>query len=1332
MRPVHLLSALLLLVCLSATAAIPTMVKDLRTLPTSGGFGSGPEFLAMAGSRAIFAVRQPGWAIWATDGTAAGTLQLFALAEPTLENNLYAGLSSRGAGYISVRDASGWKLWKTDGTVSGTTAITAPNAADPPSPIATLNGAVLFLQKLNSELWIADGSGTRKLATIRTIGERWTWPAAFNGMIYIGTESGLWKTDGSQSGTTQIFPSEASMLAVSNNRLFFSGLATDSGRELWVTDGSAAGTHIVSDFRPGTDSLFGNTNGAIAPVGNGLFFIGLNGEVGFSDGTPSGTQVFFTGAQPGPYPPVRVVNGTVFFVFDDGKNGLTLWRSDGTAAGTAMVKDASGDLVHSINTLTPGATRVYFYGLDPQHHNIDLFESDGTPAGTHTVHSPGDPNWYGASFSVYTMLTSGDTVFFQGANALYGDEPWTSDGTAAGTHMVADIGPEAAGSGAPIGLVAGNGRLYFEALGDDGPFIWSSDGTAAGTNPLFSILAAQYNDLVPWTFAANSLFYRRLGELWASSGTNPAIALRSFNNDYPGPVTSSGLPNFTIGGRFYFIADDGSGFALWTSDGTVGGTTKVMPNLSNLTTLAGRQFFVRQTTVYSASLPSGVAAEIATPANAASLSPLVSAAGSLFLFTTQRDNSNSLWRLSGSPGDITLLKNFPSQSFPLSPQAASVGTMLIFSVHDPATAHTQLWRSDGTPDGTVMLKDVGLGQGSSFSEIAILGNRAVFPIDDGGPTGAEPWVTDGTPDGTQILRDINTGSAGSFPRSFVVADGIAYFAATDAQHGTEMWQTDGTPSGTQLVYDITPGPTGSYSGGAVRFGDALYFAASTPDAGTELWTFPLDTPPAITIDDARGSDGDAKVTMTVRLTRTPSQAVTVGYQTADATAKAGTDYVATSGTLTFAPGETSKTIDVPMITNAGASSVRSFAVVLHDANVPLERAAGFALIDHVGTADLSLSIGNGQFGTQVVIKNAGPSGASNVVLCMKEGVGASNLCLPPTVISAGATVNTSLPVFSATDDIFFASVTANERDPNPANNTLQAAFTGDSFSALFVHPATLRVGDTATVVLTGTPAGGAVSLTSSDPTVISVPNSIVGSAANLATGTVTALALGSTTLTTTQGSSTRAVSLHVVDNGKSFVTQFTLTPDLGANGWTFGGNDLLTATVNGIAANGASPGGTVTFFEDGDVIGVASMIQQKATFLAHPKPGDHSYYARYNGDDNFFPAILQHDVQLGVGQGTPTFTATRIFGTSNVRIVAHGVDGYPPTGTITVSEHETDTMRNVTGPLAPLGSDSSSTTALSVSPSSTTLTIVYSGDSLYRPTFPAVVIGGPHTQAARH
>jgi hypothetical protein len=89
--------------------------------------------------------------------------------------------------------------------------------------------------------------------------------------------------------------------------------------------------------------------------------------------------------------------------------------------------------------------------------------------------------------------------------------------------------------------------------------------------------------------------------------------------------------------------------------------------------------------------------------------------------------------------------------------------------------------------------------------------------------------------------------------------------------------------------------------------------------------------PAIAIGDAtvtEGHDGTREATFTVTLSAPSTQTVTVGYATANGTASAGSDYESTSGTLTFAPGETSKTVTVPVVGDRAPEPNETFSVRL--------------------------------------------------------------------------------------------------------------------------------------------------------------------------------------------------------------------------------------------------------------------------------------------------------------------------------------------------------------------------------------------------------------------
>src|SRR5204863_3823937 len=85
-------------------------------------------------------------------------------------------------------------------------------------------------------------------------------------------------------------------------------------------------------------------------------------------------------------------------------------------------------------------------------------------------------------------------------------------------------------------------------------------------------------------------------------------------------------------------------------------------------------------------------------------------------------------------------------------------------------------------------------------------------------------------------------------------------------------------------------------------------------AGAYLLTPVPPGTPTISIADApavtEGNAGTAPAAFTVTLSAASNQTVTVAYATGNGTATAGSDYQAASGTLTFAPGETSKTITI--------------------------------------------------------------------------------------------------------------------------------------------------------------------------------------------------------------------------------------------------------------------------------------------------------------------------------------------------------------------------------------------------------------------------------------
>ena len=121
-------------------------------------------------------------------------------------------------------------------------------------------------------------------------------------------------------------------------------------------------------------------------------------------------------------------------------------------------------------------------------------------------------------------------------------------------------------------------------------------------------------------------------------------------------------------------------------------------------------------------------------------------------------------------------------------------------------------------------------------------------------------------------------------------------------------------------------------------------------------TIRADPAPGLRIGDATPvAEGDEAV-FTVTLTPPGEQVVTVNYTTVDGTAIADEDYTATSGTLRFAPGDTSKTIRVPVLEDATVEPVETFTVVLSNpAGTNVVHDTGVGTIADEGLPALSIA-----------------------------------------------------------------------------------------------------------------------------------------------------------------------------------------------------------------------------------------------------------------------------------------------------------------------------------------------------------------------------------------
>ena len=149
---------------------------------------------------------------------------------------------------------------------------------------------------------------------------------------------------------------------------------------------------------------------------------------------------------------------------------------------------------------------VAYFAADDGVHAIELWRSDGTKAGTYLVKDI-NPGWQSSSISEITVLNN--KIYFSAYTNTEGQEPWVSDGTEAGTQLLYDINTFSAGAGSnPTEFVNVNGTVFFIANGDGyESAIWKTDGTTAGT---VLIKDLWYSDNVQEIFmatAANGLYF---------------------------------------------------------------------------------------------------------------------------------------------------------------------------------------------------------------------------------------------------------------------------------------------------------------------------------------------------------------------------------------------------------------------------------------------------------------------------------------------------------------------------------------------------------------------------------------------------------------------------------------------------------------------------------------------------------------------------------------------------------------------------------------------------------------------------------------------------------
>lgn len=1243
----------------SAAAQTPYVVADLNTSSAIANSSNPLGFFDLNGTLVFTATTsQTGRELWtASNGTASLIRDIRPGSVSSLTETSRFWDIGAGIAFFAATDQQGTELWVTDATPNGTLLLkdVNPSGSAGVSIRAATPGKLYFAANdgvHGNEPWVSDGTaaGTRLLADLDGTSASTAFSVVPVGnRVFLFARGSLWVSDGTPENTTNagVTALDPRDMTVIGETVFFTALSSGSGRELWKTDGTIAGTQMVKEIRPGTASAF-PSGASLAALGSTLLFVATDDGSYFdlwtSDGTSAGTQVARESIAT--TSPVMAVAGNLVFL----QTAQTLLRTDGTAAGTLPV--VSG----TVYNITYAFGRAFFVKWNQRY---ELWSTDGTAAGTQMMLPTAE-----TPFSDVNLSATGGKLYFSIATGLNGVEPWVcEDGTAAGTHLLANVAHDAPPSSNPRQLTGAESVVYFRA--EDGIHgqrqLWRSDGTPSGT----ILLTHGGSRLEHLTARGNELWFKAdYHALWRSNGS--AAGTQLFSD------TLWTEEMFASSNYLYFDGYTTSGTAVpWRTDGTVDGTISLDPGIRFHEQPINPRGFVEQAgriyTVAHSHYP-GIFVTTGTPQTTRRVTtfdheevstPLVTAAGALFFGRSTPTSGIELWRSDGTLEGTRLVKEINPGTASSSPSNLTAAGSYVFFAATDGIHGQELWRSDGTEGGTILLKDIALEAASSTPAfLTAVGNIIYFAANDG-TSGVELWRSDGTPEGTVRVSDISPGAASSNPASLAAADGSLFFAADDGVHGVELWRTTAI-DGVTMVADLEPGSGSSSPAELVVAGRQLFFAATT-SLGRELWAAPLGAA-SLAIGDVRVAEGNSGTTVarfTVTRSGSTASSASAIFSTFDGSAAAGADYVANSGTVAFAAGESARTIDVIVNGDGTIEESEAFFVMLtHPAGASIARATATAFIDDDDRrADLKLEWletmeGWSWYYRRLRVTNHGPSTASNVVLRYSESpyrmsasingerLNSPITCwldesLPPCLlepIPPGASIDLRITYppsgsYQYVDTsrlpgrTVHASVSAAESDANPADNALANMFNEDG--QLILPPfMTVLTTSAARIVLDRRVGWDRVMSFESEspgrlvanPSAVTIPAGTRSADFSLSAGTLT----GSVRLSAPGFAA--AVMVPIVAPGAAapldvaLYTRDVLVP--------YGEPADLYVEVAARRPDGIRPTGSVALIDpaNGSVVAQQTLVEAATTFRRTGlAPGDYSWGVRYDGDGIFNP-----------------------------------------------------------------------------------------------------------------
>lgn len=507
--------------------------------------------------------------LWETDGTETGTKMVF---DNINNDGRIVGIANRGTDLLILTQ---FGIHIFDGNSNTTTRLNTPNIAGiyAENQFKKAGNLVFFNVEDKNEvtsLWSTDGTdnGTKPLnkfwpdktipKTFQTINEKLIFSSGdFSGNYNIGE---LWVSDGTESGTkllndinkTGHLSSNPRFQITLNNKIYFAADDDMNGRELWSSDGTT--TVMVKDIFAGLSS--GNPHDFYI-LNDQIIFKAYSANEGLelwiTDGTANGTVLLKdinpngNGFQNDQRSYVRLgnfkkFNNELYFFADNGTNGMEIWKTDGTTAGTIMLKDSNPGVNSCFRPtlderpkIVESNNELYFYvaisGTENNYNNR-MLKTDGTISGTVEVSSINN-------IVKNNTISQNKSFNFNNHFYFYGREKATNKyelfrtNQTNGVDKIIDINISLTTTFSPS-----NERIYY-AKNDNlgaGNEIWALEKN--DTFGLYKdVISGSHSSNPTFLYNHNNYYYFNIqntnfrSELWRISDTSEAEAILTQNNN---------------------------------------------------------------------------------------------------------------------------------------------------------------------------------------------------------------------------------------------------------------------------------------------------------------------------------------------------------------------------------------------------------------------------------------------------------------------------------------------------------------------------------------------------------------------------------------------------------------------------------------------------------------------------------------------------------------------------------------------------------------------------------------------------------------------------------